>query len=83
MTDDIISFSMTDGDQNWSSVSQLWHGALRRNMGMIRMAQDAQTFEDSEEAMVMYLTDDSITYPQFRRWNGTSWSNPLSTNATR
>jgi hypothetical protein len=30
--------------------------------------------------MLVYVTDDSITYPQYRRWNGTSWSSPLSTS---
>lgn len=81
-SDDIISFVSQAGNQEWSEIEQVWHGGMRRNMGIIRMSQDVQTFDNSSEAMLVYVTDDSITYPQYRRWNGTSWSDPLSTSST-
>lgn len=49
-------------------------------MGIIRMAQATQKFDNSHQAIMTYVTDDSVTFPQYRRWNGTSWSIPQSTS---
>ncbi len=42
------------------------------------MAQAVQAYSSSTEAMLAYVTDDSTTYPQYRRWTGSSWSAPAS-----
>lgn len=44
-TDDIIESHLTNGSQLWSSPSEIWNGGVRRNMGVLRMTQDVQSFE--------------------------------------
>lgn len=47
-------------------------------MGVLRMAQDVQVYNSSTEAMWAYVTEESTTYPQYRRWTGSAWSSPSS-----
>lgn len=47
-------------------------------MGVLRMAQDTQRYNSSTEAMWAYVTEDSTTYPQYRRWTGSAWGSPAS-----
>ena len=77
-TDDIREFHLTGGSQTWSTIAQIWAGPTRRNMGVLRMAQDVQTYNSSNEAMWAYVTEESTTYPQYRRWTGSAWSSPAS-----
>lgn len=46
------------------------------------MAQAVQAYGGSNEAMLAYVTEDSTTYPQYRRWNGSAWSAPASASGT-
>lgn len=46
------------------------------------MAQAVQVYNSSNEAMLVYATDDSTTYPQYRRWTGSSWSSAASASGT-
>lgn len=47
-------------------------------MGILRMAQAVQGYNSSTEAMWVYVTEESTTYPQYRRWTGSAWSSPSS-----
>lgn len=78
VTDDIREFHLTAGSQTWSAIAQIWAGPTRRNMGVIRMAQAVQAYNSSNEAMWAYVTEDSTTNPQYRRWTGSAWSSPSS-----
>jgi len=46
------------------------------------MAQAVQSYSGSNEAILVYATDDSTTYPQYRRWTGSSWSSAASASGT-
>lgn len=81
-TDDIREAHLTGGSQTWSTIAQIWDGPVRRNMGILRMAQATQTYNSSNEAMLVYVTEDSTTYPQYRRWTGSSWSSASSASGT-
>jgi hypothetical protein len=49
-------------------------------MGILRMAQDVQKYNSSTKAMLTYVTEESTTYPQYRRWTGSTWGSPASAN---
>lgn len=55
---------------------------MRRNLGVTRMAQAVQSYSGSNEAMLVYVTEDSTTYPQYRRWTGSSWGPAASASGT-
>ncbi len=67
-TKDIQEAHLTGGSQTWSTIAQIWDGPVRRNLGITRMAQATQKYNSSNEAMLVYVTEDSTTYPQYRRW---------------
>lgn len=82
---DILSSALTGGSQTWWAVgtfTTIWDGPVRRNLGITRMAQAVQSYNSSNEAMLVYVTEDSTTYPQYRRWTGTSWSSAASASGT-
>lgn len=81
-TDDIREFNLTSGSQTWSTIAQMWAGPTRRNMGIIRMALATQKYSSSTEGMMVYVTEDSTTNPQYRRWTGSSWSSAVSASGT-
>jgi hypothetical protein len=81
-TKDIRETHLTGGSQTWTGIAQLWDGGVRRNMGILRMAQDTQRYNSSTEAMIVYVTEDSTTYPQYRRWTGSAWGSPVSASGT-
>ncbi len=60
----------------------MWDGGVRRNLGITRMAQATQKYNSSNEGMLVYVTEDSTTYPQYRRWTGSSWSSASSASGT-
>jgi len=80
-TDDIREAHLTSGSQTWSGIAQIWDGPVKRNVGNIRMAQAVQTYSSSNEAMMVYDTNTSITYPQYRRWTGSAWGSASSASA--
>jgi len=47
-------------------------------MGVLRMAQDVQKYNTSNKAMWAYVTEDSTTYPRYRRWTGSAWGSELA-----
>lgn len=55
---------------------------MSRNLGVTRMAQAVQSYSGSNEAMLVYATDDSTTSPQYRRWTGSSWGSAASASGT-
>jgi hypothetical protein len=82
---DILSSSLTGGSQTWWAVgtfTTIWAGPVRRNLGVTRMAQAVQSYSGSNEAMLVYVTEDSTTYPQYRRWTGSSWGPAASASGT-
>lgn len=81
-TDDIGEAHLTGGSQTWSSFAQIWDWPVRRNLSILRMAQAAQSYSSSTEAMLVYVTEESTTSPQYRRWTGSSWSSPSSASDT-
>ncbi len=82
VTKDIREAHLTGGSQTWSAIAQIWDGGVRRNLGILRMTQATQKYNSSNEAMLVYVTEDSTTYPQYRRWTGSSWSSPASASGT-
>ncbi len=80
-TDDIRESRLTGGSQTWSSLAQIWDGPVKRNVLNIRLGMDSQKYGSSTEAMMVYDTNTSITYPQYRRWTGSSWGSPSSASA--
>lgn len=82
VTDDIREAHLTAGSQTWSAITQIWDGPVRRNVGVTRMAQATQKYNSSNEGMLAYTTEDSTTYPQYRRWTGSSWGSPASVSGT-
>lgn len=81
-TDDIREAHLTGGSQTWSAIAQIWDGPVRRNLGVLRMAQAVQAYNSSNEAMLVYVTEDSTTSPQYRRWTGSSWGSAASASGT-
>ncbi len=81
-TKDIQEAHLTGGSQTWSTIAQIWAGPVRRNIGVTRMAQAVQSYSSSNEAMLVYVTEDSTTYPQYRRWTGSSWGSAASVSGT-
>ncbi|MBP7823310.1 hypothetical protein KA050_03090, partial [Candidatus Gracilibacteria bacterium] len=82
---DILSSALTGGGQTWGAVgtfTTIWAGPVRRNLGVTRMAQAVQSYSGSNEAMLVYVTEDSTTYPQYRRWTGSSWGSAASASGT-
>lgn len=81
-TKDIREARLTGGSQTWSAITQIWDGGVRRNLGVTRIALATQKFSSSTEGMLVYITEDSTTYPQYRRWTGSSWGSPASASGT-
>lgn len=81
-TKDIQEAHLTGGSQTWSTIAQIWDGPVRRNLGITRMAQATQKYNSSNQGMLLYVTEDSTTYPQYRRWTGSSWSSASSASGT-
>lgn len=81
-TDDIREAHLTAGSQTWSAIEQIWDGGVRRNLGITRMTQATQLYNSSNEAMLVYTTEDSTTNPQYRRWTGSSWGSAASASGT-
>ena len=81
-TKDIREAHLTGGSQTWSTIAQIWDGPVRRNLGITRIAQAVQSYSSSNEAMLVYVTEDSTTYPQYRRWTGSSWGSAASASGT-
>lgn len=81
-TKDIREAHLTGGSQTWSTIAQIWDGPVRRNLGILRMAQATQKYNSSNEGMLVYVTEDSTTYPQYRRWTGSSWGSAASASGT-
>jgi hypothetical protein len=81
-TKDIREARLTGGSQTWSAIAQIWDGGVRRNIGVTRIALATQKFSSSTEGMLVYVTEDSTTNPQYRRWTGSSWGSPASASGT-
>ncbi len=81
-SDDISEIHLTGGSQTWSSLADFWTGPVQREIGLLRMAQAVQSYNNSNEAMVAYVTEGSTSYPQYARWNGSSWGSVASTSPT-
>lgn len=81
-TKDIREAHLTWWSQTWSTIAQIWDGGVRRNLWILRMAQATQKYNSSNEAMLVYVTEDSTTYPQYRRWTWSSWSSASSASGT-
>ncbi len=72
--DDIVEIHQTGGVQTWSASSIIWGGPVARRLGNFYYDIDAQAYNSSTKAMVVYDAQDAESVPKYRRWTSSTWS---------
>ncbi len=80
-SDNITAFQLTGGGTTWSAPTVIWDGGVTRNLGHSQIDIDAQKYNSSVKAMMVYDTQTLTEIPKYRMWDGSSWGSEQSANA--